>query len=311
MDTLFYALLLVNFGFGVLAVAFLLLVRTEPEDPGTRSLALPFVALTLITAFQVGDYFLQQRYGVESLVLFSVLYDLAIAAIAFFWHYIVYRHYHLNGVTFMRPRGIGGIAAIIAVFGATTTVGHLWAPGIVAYAHAALIALLFAAGVMGVMITRRAEELLPSSRTAVTIAIVSLAVYPVIAVGDVLGWRLPFLDSRVTFWAQTHPLYVTAVSIPVAFYIRGNMQRGNQPIAAAVSPAEPTVDRSIADLLTRRENEVLLLLYDGLRYREIAEELSVSLTTVRTHVRHIYEKLGVARKEELFIKLRSENDTRG
>jgi LuxR family maltose regulon positive regulatory protein len=46
-------------------------------------------------------------------------------------------------------------------------------------------------------------------------------------------------------------------------------------------------------LLTPREIEILRLLADGYRYREIAEKAFVSLDTVRTHSRHIFEKLGV------------------
>ena len=45
--------------------------------------------------------------------------------------------------------------------------------------------------------------------------------------------------------------------------------------------------------LTRREQEILENLSMGYRYKEIADKLFVSLDTVRTHVRNIYEKLQV------------------
>ncbi len=44
-------------------------------------------------------------------------------------------------------------------------------------------------------------------------------------------------------------------------------------------------------LLTKREVEVLSLLAEGAVKKEIAERLDISLTTVVTHVAHIYEKL--------------------
>ena len=45
--------------------------------------------------------------------------------------------------------------------------------------------------------------------------------------------------------------------------------------------------------LSERENEVLTLLCYGKSYKMIADELNISMHTVRTHIRHIYKKLEV------------------
>jgi DNA-binding NarL/FixJ family response regulator len=45
--------------------------------------------------------------------------------------------------------------------------------------------------------------------------------------------------------------------------------------------------------LSSRELEVLLALSDGMVYKQIADELSLSVSTVRSHLHHIYAKLGV------------------
>ena len=50
--------------------------------------------------------------------------------------------------------------------------------------------------------------------------------------------------------------------------------------------------------LSPREREVLALLAEGMRNREIAERLVVSETTVKTHVRHILEKLRLRNRSE-------------
>ena len=50
--------------------------------------------------------------------------------------------------------------------------------------------------------------------------------------------------------------------------------------------------------LTVREGEVLRLLVAGRTYTEMAEELVVSLNTVKTQVSSIYRKLGVSRRAE-------------
>jgi two-component system, NarL family, nitrate/nitrite response regulator NarL len=46
--------------------------------------------------------------------------------------------------------------------------------------------------------------------------------------------------------------------------------------------------------LTKREQEILHLIAAGKRLPEIAEQLYLGLTTVKTHVQHLYEKLGVS-----------------
>ena len=46
-------------------------------------------------------------------------------------------------------------------------------------------------------------------------------------------------------------------------------------------------------MLTDRELEVIKLLADGLVKKEIAQQLNISMSTVVTHVSHIYEKLHV------------------
>jgi DNA-binding NarL/FixJ family response regulator len=50
--------------------------------------------------------------------------------------------------------------------------------------------------------------------------------------------------------------------------------------------------------LTPREEEILALLTQGYANKEIADRLSVSFDTVRTHLRHIYEKLHVRSRTE-------------
>jgi DNA-binding NarL/FixJ family response regulator len=60
----------------------------------------------------------------------------------------------------------------------------------------------------------------------------------------------------------------------------------------------PAVSASDDLRLSPREEEVLRLLAKGHRSKEIAEDLSVGLGTVNTHVRHIYEKLHVRSRAE-------------
>lgn len=52
-------------------------------------------------------------------------------------------------------------------------------------------------------------------------------------------------------------------------------------------------EKEANNLLTEREREILGCLADGLVKKEVADELDISITTVATHVKHIYEKLNV------------------
>jgi DNA-binding NarL/FixJ family response regulator len=58
----------------------------------------------------------------------------------------------------------------------------------------------------------------------------------------------------------------------------------------------------IAAALSERERELLVLMARGLCAKEIAQQLSVSINTVRTHLQHIYEKLHVHSRSEAIIK---------
>lgn len=59
--------------------------------------------------------------------------------------------------------------------------------------------------------------------------------------------------------------------------------------------------------LTDREQDVLKLLVEGKSYQQTADELVISYETVRTHVKHLYQKLEVATLAEAVVKAVREN----
>jgi len=54
--------------------------------------------------------------------------------------------------------------------------------------------------------------------------------------------------------------------------------------------------------LTRREHDILALLAKGFLYKEIGEQLGISFSTVRAHLRNIYEKLHVQSRTQATAK---------
>jgi LuxR family maltose regulon positive regulatory protein len=59
---------------------------------------------------------------------------------------------------------------------------------------------------------------------------------------------------------------------------------------------EKSIASSLVEPLTEREMEVLILLQTELTGPEIAQELSISLNTMRTHTKNIYSKLNVSNR---------------
>lgn len=58
-------------------------------------------------------------------------------------------------------------------------------------------------------------------------------------------------------------------------------------------------DVALLQTLTKQERRVLVLLGQGLDFREIAERLSISEHTVRTHLQNLYRKLNVHSRLEI------------
>ena len=79
-----------------------------------------------------------------------------------------------------------------------------------------------------------------------------------------------------------------------------------QVVETFKKPLETPSDNSE---LTRREQEVLELLSKGMGNKEIAQHLSVSLDTVRYHLKHIYEKLHVRSRTEAVARFVGSHDT--
>lgn len=65
---------------------------------------------------------------------------------------------------------------------------------------------------------------------------------------------------------------------------------------------EPTQAKTEATDLSARENEILAQLAEGLTNKEIAAKLFIGVSTVRTHLLHIYEKLHVRSRTEAAAK---------
>lgn len=79
---------------------------------------------------------------------------------------------------------------------------------------------------------------------------------------------------------------------------------GGRPVSRFVANYLMQLDDVVSDSheiegLTPKEREVMTLIARGYRYREVAQELDISVKTLETHMKHIFDKLGVASRHEM------------
>jgi len=71
-------------------------------------------------------------------------------------------------------------------------------------------------------------------------------------------------------------------------------------VVASFQKAKQTGEKDIH--LSPREEMVLDCLAKGLTYKQIADQLNVSIHTVRNYIRRVYEKLHVRSRTEAVVK---------
>ncbi|HRD52618.1 MAG TPA: response regulator transcription factor [Flavobacteriales bacterium] len=103
-------------------------------------------------------------------------------------------------------------------------------------------------------------------------------------------------------------LLKTASPAEIAQAIR-DIHAGGSPMSLAIARMvvanvqQKKANSKLIESLTPREHELVQLLADGYRYKEIADKLSLSVETVRSYIRAIYSKLQVHSRTEALNKL--------
>lgn len=87
-----------------------------------------------------------------------------------------------------------------------------------------------------------------------------------------------------------------------------DVHTGGSPMSSSIarkvvaSFRKPAPATGVADTLTAREQSILDCLATGLTYQHTADKLDISIGTIRTHIRRIYEKLHVHARTEAVAK---------
>jgi len=112
-------------------------------------------------------------------------------------------------------------------------------------------------------------------------------------IGDMRIWRdrrrENFSNDDLALLDLVRPAFVAAL----------RRCRGDEPM-----PSASACELRLAAPLSEREREVVELAACGLHDKEIARRLGISLTTVRTHVGHAFQKLGVNNRMKLVQRLK-------
>ena len=108
-------------------------------------------------------------------------------------------------------------------------------------------------------------------------------------------------------------LYAGANGYLLKKYVSDKLNSSIQEVLGGGAPMSPSIARMIIGnmhhtavqneyQLTNREKEIFQLLSQGNSFKLIAAELTISLDTVRTHIKHIYDKLHVRSQIEAVSK---------
>jgi DNA-binding NarL/FixJ family response regulator len=124
----------------------------------------------------------------------------------------------------------------------------------------------------------------------------------------------------ITVFADPERLFQALCAGAVGYLLKSTMLRdvkaGLLEVLEGGSPMSPAIARhvvrhfrpapAVAEVLSARELQLVQAIEEGLSYRLVAERLGISLNTVRTHIRRVYDKLEVNSKAELTARRRHE-----
>jgi DNA-binding NarL/FixJ family response regulator len=149
-------------------------------------------------------------------------------------------------------------------------------------------------GVDGVAATRRLGTLSPTTRVLV------------LSFHDEPSWvRAAFDAGAWGYLSKTSALDEIEVAVREVlggrFYVSPAVTRALVlPLHKVAGPPIPELPESEKEL-TPRERDVVRLVGQGLSNKEIADQLGVSVSTVRTHLSSAYDKLGRGNRVELAL----------
>lgn len=300
-------------GLALACLAALFLIRREGGHSGEEN-ALPDTAAPLETPYRFGHF--RSAYvsllcgvtpiffGIGSLNVLVHEVEGAVATIA--------RICALIAAIFLLDCPPGRVSGIAAGVLAVLTLCLPLAPDLAPILFPGGVALLEAAGVALCAATLCQGTFgrgvrLPLAGLFITVTLAA------VNIGYLVGWKLSSYAGKT--WTFLPGLEAALLLAVVADQNRKRKEltvpnqdgTGLQPPfphAASAEASSTTVSPPIAEQLTKREQALASLLAKGYSNKEAAEIMGVTENTLRWHIKNLYKKIGVTKREELIMALK-------
>lgn len=147
------------------------------------------------------------------------------------------------------------------------------------------------------------KKMIASQKHAALIAAIVFGNIAIWLVEKFIPWDFEFLSVSYLF----SEIILLGLYWMMQDYVRGDLV--TSPAALPVDIATMPMDQKVLKVLSRlddgqilsaREREILELILENKRRKEIADELCLSENTIKTYTRTLYGKLGISSREELY-----------
>jgi DNA-binding CsgD family transcriptional regulator len=114
-------------------------------------------------------------------------------------------------------------------------------------------------------------------------------------IGPLLHWNLSF------YWLFS----LMILGFGISWVYAGAINKEYKKVKAEIDDSDQEVLQLQAKLktLSRKERQVLNLILQGKNNQQISDELFISMSTLKSHINHIYKKLGVSTRQKIFMFL--------
>lgn len=110
-------------------------------------------------------------------------------------------------------------------------------------------------------------------------------------------------DSKGTVWIWNGLPFIAIILVLLSFYLAylwiKLSEKSEVKIPGLIEISGEQKENAGFNGLTEREKEILQLISEGKSNKEIASELNIALSTVKTHINNIYKSLMINSRKDL------------